>query len=183
MFEFATKLLLGRQFQIEKGSIKLLERSILLVPAEVLVQVYKANKDQGRLVYNASVKAAKEMSTHYEKRLGIKGTKLEDLLINLTELAGWGVMRVVTERDEDARAVFNIENSNVAITYGKSKEPVDHLARGFLAGGASVIFKEDVECVETKCLAMGSPYCQFIVDRAEALKKDFPSLYKKQVRA
>jgi len=52
---------------------------------------------------------------------------------------------------------------------GESDEPVCHFTRGFFAGAAGALkFKsENVEGVETKCVAKGDPYCEFVVKLAE----------------
>jgi predicted hydrocarbon binding protein len=44
------------------------------------------------------------------------------------------------------------------------------MSRGFAAGAASVLFKTNVDCIETKCIADGSKFCEFIIQEKKNLK-------------
>ena len=46
----------------------------------------------------------------------------------------------------------------------KSDKPNSQLFRGILAGCISELWGEEVEVRETKCIAMGDPYCEFEVE-------------------
>ncbi|RLE87764.1 MAG: hypothetical protein DRJ49_06005 [Thermoprotei archaeon] len=46
----------------------------------------------------------------------------------------------------------------------KSDKPNSQLFRGILAGCISKLWDEEVEVKETKCIAMGDPYCEFEVE-------------------
>ncbi len=54
---------------------------------------------------------------------------------------------------------------------GESDEPVCHFTRGFFAGAAAAIYfrtdSEHVKGEETKCMAKGDSYCEFIVKLAK----------------
>ena len=45
----------------------------------------------------------------------------------------------------------------------RSDEPRSHLFRGFLAGFFSKIWNRQVTVIETKCMAKGDPYCEFMI--------------------
>lgn len=49
--------------------------------------------------------------------------------------------------------IINLENSTIAEEYGSSKEAVDHIFRGFIAGAGVLFFGADTEAVEVKCKA------------------------------
>ncbi|RLF10226.1 MAG: hypothetical protein DRJ98_06565 [Thermoprotei archaeon] len=54
----------------------------------------------------------------------------------------------------------------VPVKYQKEK-PNSEFFRGILSGGLSVIFDKVLLAVETKCIAKGDPYCEFVVKPAE----------------
>lgn len=47
--------------------------------------------------------------------------------------------------------------------HGIQKRPIDHFIRGQGAAMIENILNKNVRCVETRCVAMGHPYCEFIV--------------------
>jgi len=53
-----------------------------------------------------------------------------------------------------------VYNSCYAMGYEKSDKPVCHFLRGLFAAGGSVVSKKELQCIETKCLAMGDEYCE-----------------------
>jgi predicted hydrocarbon binding protein len=59
--------------------------------------------------------------------------------------------------------------------------PVDGLARGMYAGSANVIFKCDMDAVETRCVAMGDPYCEFVLKPRDEWKKEKSPALKSQL--
>jgi len=102
-------------------------------------------------------------------------------MINTFNLAGWGELEIVKNNISEKTAVFHIKNSPVAIEFLSSKKPVCHTNRGFLAGGACKVSKTEVDCVETKCIAMKNPYCEYITMPKNKLSKIYPKLVKEQL--
>ena len=47
----------------------------------------------------------------------------------------------------------------------KTKKPNSQFVRGHLCGGAATVLKVPMKCIETKCVAVGDPYCQFEVSK------------------
>ena len=62
---------------------------------------------------------------------------------------------------------MHLTKSRFAEVYGPSKEPIDDIVRGFIAGGASLLFSKDVEAVETKCISKGDRFCEIVVQSKE----------------
>jgi len=48
-----------------------------------------------------------------------------------------------------------------------SDKPFSHFLRGFIAGLFSGLFKQKYTVKETKCIAKGDPYCEFIITRVQ----------------
>lgn len=60
------------------------------------------------------------------------------------------------------RMIGNIECEGI-----KSTRPNSQWIRGHLTGGATAAFDTPMSCVETKCMAMGSPHCEFELSKAK----------------
>jgi predicted hydrocarbon binding protein len=84
-------------------------------------------------------------------------------------LAGWGLSKVVSVNSKKKLIKFTLKDSAICEYYGVSKNPVDHIFRGMIAGAMSTTYDTDIDGVEIKCKAMGAPYCEFITKPA----KDF----------
>ncbi|MBU0636220.1 4-vinyl reductase [Candidatus Micrarchaeota archaeon] len=95
------------------------------------------------------------------------GPPLEKAVLFLEEFftaSGWGLVRRVDLDAHKSRAIIVVEDNPVARSLqGKAKKPVDHLVRGVLAGVFSHLFKDDVDCVEHSCMALGAGRCEFII--------------------
>jgi predicted hydrocarbon binding protein len=77
---------------------------------------------------------------------------------------GIGRLELVAEDPSKPLIVLRLYFSPIALTYlehEKAKEPVCYEFAGTMAGGAEFIYP-GIEIVETKCLAKGDPYCEFV---------------------
>jgi predicted hydrocarbon binding protein len=166
MFDIIKKLIFSRQITFEKGRVYLLGQSITMQPAFLFVAL-KKNLESGRIGNDFLYKSAKEAGIKYMEGMMNNFTmNFNESIkwgINSFELGGWGVTEIIRMKENENNAVIHIKNSTVASLYGKSKEPVDDILRGFLAGAATVMRKIDMECIETKCSSKGNSYCEFIL--------------------
>jgi predicted hydrocarbon binding protein len=49
----------------------------------------------------------------------------------------------------------------------QSDKPNSQFIRGHIAGLFSNMLNEDLDCRETKCMALGDPYCEFVIARSQ----------------
>ncbi|MEM4701006.1 MAG: V4R domain-containing protein [Candidatus Bathyarchaeia archaeon] len=95
-----------------------------------------------------------------------KSSTLEALVavakaINMT--LGWGIIDNVEIIPEKGHAKLCIyQNFECELGIGKGK-PQSQFYRGAIAGLFTRFFGKDVEVEETKCIAVGDPYCEFKV--------------------
>ena len=93
-----------------------------------------------------------------------RGPAIKFLVYQFNKL-GVGRLELISEDSSQSRFVFRLYFSPTALTYlehEKAKEPVCYDMAGCLAGAAELIYP-GIEAVETKCLAKGDPYCEFIM--------------------
>ncbi len=62
-----------------------------------------------------------------------------------------------------AQVAVSLEDSFFAEAIGRTGKAECHIVRGLLEGTASVVFRKDYECQETKCLSKGDSRCEFMV--------------------
>jgi predicted hydrocarbon binding protein len=81
--------------------------------------------------------------------------------------SGFGLLQNIQLDFSANKAIVNVSNSAVALLLkGKARLACDHLLRGILAGIFSAAFKQDIECVESKCLALNNNACEFVCEPA-----------------
>lgn len=174
------KLLFVNQFNIADGRIDILgNRYIMLNAADIIAlqeidstKMYKTAKNMSKdniksLVEHAAVyKNIKDQSlkniAELSKKIGKSDEGVIKTLQSLFEVYGLGKLEIMDLDNKNNRALLKIRDSTLG-KVKKSKNAVCTLTAGVLAGIFSYIFKKDVDCVETDCIAKGKESCLFEV--------------------
>jgi predicted hydrocarbon binding protein len=106
-----------------------------------------------------------------EEMAGFTGKSLRDLslaqfqshLVDMFAEHGWGKVRLDLTRHNQGLVVVSIEEPIYAAIAGKSDTPVESLTAGLLAGFFSAVFEQDLDCVQTRCVACGHTEATFLV--------------------
>jgi predicted hydrocarbon binding protein len=69
--------------------------------------------------------------------------------------------------DLDALRFVLVMSHNIECEGKKTNKPNSEWIRGHLSGSASTALGVPMSCAETKCMAMGDPYCEFELHRLE----------------
>jgi len=180
MFKFAKFL------NINDGEIKVWNIPMNIVPTFVLREWQKTMiKDVGyRKAFEKIYKATKDGSDEYNQNFIKKeGFRDKRQIINwqtrIVSMSGWGKIDIAKIDFEKDHYVAHFKEIPFAKTYGKTTYPVDFLVCGFIAGGFSASLKTKLECIETKCVAKGDPYCEFVVGKPLEINKMREEQYKK----
>lgn len=161
----------------KKGKLEFVRTPYITLPAEILPILSKdLNKIVGvaikgiiyqgafEQVYKAVEKTLRlNLLAYIMAKLGIGRIKITKKVLEMVQGEGWGRAEIIKEGklEKGETIVGRIYNSFEAKFYGKSKKPICAFLMGSLAGGASVIWQEEVVVEEKKCLAMGNEYCEF----------------------
>ena len=173
MFDVIKKLLFARQLSLEEGEIKLLGQNVTMLPIALFIQMYKElktiqPKKYKKIIYNITKETGKEYSITLKKKYGMNAKKLIEWDINTLALAGLGKGELINLDLKNKKSMIRVFNSTVAKAFGRSKEPVDTVIEGYIAGSAIIIFNsEKMLCKETKCEAKGNAFCLFEVYEAK----------------
>src|SRR5271157_3801045 len=154
------ELMLARQLSFSKGSIELLGNRVVIFNANLFSEYtlrINDSPDAVSLLYE-TVKSsfrdgfAKSVGEKYKFSFSDYFKWMKDL----AEMNGWGVFTWEGLDQEARQGVLFVENSPIAKDLaGKVRNPVDHIIRGFIAGGASAAFASDIDVVEKECFALG----------------------------
>ncbi len=177
---------LSRTLQLKDGEILLMSTPVNMVPTTVLADMQKSLIDKLGFVkaYTIFYESAKNGAYLYNKNF-IEFYKFKDKRDILewqrkvVTMAGWGNWKIQSFNTENNAIVAKIEKSVFAGEYGQVSYPVDIIPVGFSAGGMSANFGSDLECIETKCIAMGDPYCEIEIGPPELIIPKREQLWKK----
>ncbi len=152
----------------------------VIMPVDLLVSI--AGKWDFELHQELYAEVKKSVWKSLIPKFNLDANASQDRFLNFVEVfftaGGWGQISQLQVDNDNARAVISVSRSPIALALQhKVEDPVDHFLRGILAGIFSHAFKQEMDCVETHCVAQGNANCEFILQKAGTL--DFS---KKEVR-
>lgn len=176
---------LAKTLKFGDGTILLMSTPVNIIPTDILCDL---QKDMIKAVgvpkaYEAFYESAKKGALDYNKEF-IKIHKFKDKrdIIEwqwkIVTLAGWGKWKVASITNENVLTA-RVENSPFPRIFGRSDYPVDFIPAGFSAGGISAASNEQFEALETKCMAMGDPYCEIVVGPPKVIEAKKQALWRK----
>jgi len=170
MYNIVKKLLFARELSLERGKISLLGHTVIMAPVSSFIEIRKYLSKFGAtaLLYEACKHSGITYMKTLIKKFGMKSSReLIEWGMNTISLAGWGNVELLSFNEDKKFSILILRGSEFARNYGPSKEPVDDVFRGYCAATATVVFKTDMDVVETKCLSMGKGVCEFTVKPAK----------------
>ena len=99
------------------------------------------------------------------------------MLMDFLHRRGFGVFEADAFDSVKKTFTIRVRGSFNAIDYKRVKRPVCYVLSGMLAGILEPIVKVTLECRETKCIAVGSDFCEF--ELSPSKKNEFPRDYFK----
>jgi predicted hydrocarbon binding protein len=182
---FITKLLISKQLRFEEGQIIFLEEPMVFVPIDFYVHLTKEilkKRREEMEVYLDAWKAGVIFMRRVAKRYSMK--KFEERYkeaMDIISSAGFGDYQTL-EFVPTKYAYFKIFNNPIAEKFYPSKEPIDHVLRGFNAGGGSPVHERIINTIETECKAVNGKFCIHLNAAREVLKQSkFKEFVEKQL--
>ncbi len=115
------------------------------------------------IMYHAGYGGIKDAIGVLKKITGLKGLSLMKACLRLFQAYGFGRFQVTFYRLKEILVVRAYDLFECEVFRGKLKQPNSHIFRGILAYIAEEVVGKEVEVEETKCIAKGDPYCQFVI--------------------
>ncbi len=166
MSELLKKLMMMRQLSFSEGEISLLRQRVYIAPLEIIKPITDMMLENPKLIPEIYERIRttfnKGWADGVREVYGFKPKDYFKWLIDIANIAGWGKSELVTFDEKKYEGTFRTFNALLGKEYKeKTPIPVDHLWRGLTAGGLTQAFAQDIDWLETKCLAMGDPFCEF----------------------
>lgn len=137
-----------------------------MVPVGLLVSLAeKGDRHFDKEIYYSFKHSMTEiLNKEFGVNFKVEGEKGVLLVEDLFSGFGWGAVKQVDLDKEKKRAIIVVNNSPVALKFSEPPgAPVDHFLRGIFAGIMTDYFETNVECVETKCMAINHSVCEFVI--------------------
>jgi predicted hydrocarbon binding protein len=159
---------MARQLTFEEGHIKVADEISVMVHGPALVKlsdmlIKTLGKNGINYIYNSSKESGKILTTAFKKKYGLTGMKLADLIKNLASMSGWGKIEFIKLDLENKVVIGKIVGSPFAELTEFRNRKMCHISRGFIAGALSIVLGTDVDCIEVKCKADGSEFCEGLI--------------------
>lgn len=120
------------------------------------------------IFYHIGLRAGRDAFKSHVRIL--KGRKDTASLVRLGEAlwrtVGFGRLEIVLVDTQKGRAVARVYDNFECEMFKGSGEPQGYLTRGLLEGWFEGILGPELKSEETKCIAMGDPYCEFVFTKA-----------------
>ena len=179
--DFVKRLIFARQFSLIDGKIEILGQKHIMLSNDAVLELQ--NIDQSKiysiiktstlknleLMHGKAYKALKEVSFADISEFGKKlGSSLGGVLKNIEEIYqvyGLGKLQVVDLDNDKKQAVIRVYESPIAqasLKQGRSKTNTCTINAAVLAGMFSYLFNKKIDCIETRCLAKGNSFCEFV---------------------
>lgn len=94
-----------------------------------------------------------------------------NLMLDESTILGYGKIEIKKIDLDKGEAIVHVKKSAFGETYkrlyGSSDEPVCNFLAGLVGGVGKELSGKDVVAEETKCIAKGDRYCEFVIEPKE----------------
>lgn len=124
------------------------------------------------MLYHIGRAVGAERARHVNElaeRIGV--SKLEDKITIgalIFKSLGYGIPEILEFSEHPPYLRVRVYHCIECELGGEAAHPFSHYVRGIISGYTSELFKQDLLAMETKCLALGDPYCEFELKPREA---------------
>ena len=160
------KLIYSGGLKYQNNNFTVMGIPFVMIPTELLVGL-SSNPDVNfqKQLYETSKKSAyKSLKTQFGIDFRHEGDKGLKIIEDYFTASGWGLLSSIDLDLEHKRAIVVVNNSAVGSALkGKVKTHCDHFMRGIIAAIFWDFFNEEIDCVESECIALNDAKCKFIV--------------------
>jgi len=163
--QFFDKYIFTNTLKYTHNNFYLVNVPFVISPVDIFLSLLKSNDvDLHKKIYLAIKEDTKSNFLKRFSELGITEEKELDFVRAFFIASGWGSLQIIDHDKGSKRAIIVLDNSPFATALiGKADLGVDTFLKGVLAGLFSKIYKDDIECVESECVALGAKSCKFIL--------------------
>jgi predicted hydrocarbon binding protein len=163
---FFDKYIFTNTLKYRNNNFFLLNIPFSIIPTEIIVAISSQNDIEfnRKIYFSIKENTRKNMVKQFQLDFGLDRKKSLIVFENFFSASGWGKIQTIDINFENKRAIIIVENSPIATSLkGKVSFPVDIILRAIFAGIFSEAFQENVDCVESECVAVSGERCKFII--------------------
>ena len=163
--QFFDKYIFTNTLKYTHNNFYLVNVPFVISPVDIFLSILKSSDlEFHKKIYLAIKEDTKSSFMKRFSALGITENKELDFVRAFFIASGWGALQIVDHDIKSKRAIVVLDNSPFATALiGKTDVVVDTFLKGVLAGLFSEIYKDDIDCVEVECVALGAKSCKFIL--------------------
>lgn len=163
---FFDKFIFTSTLKYTHNNFYLMNIPFLITPTETIASICEVQDIEFHKKIYESIKknTIDNLMKEFGLNLGTDKKKQLDFLQNFFTASGWGQIQIIDLQSEGKKAIIILENSPFSAKLkGKTQLPADVFLRGILAGIFSKIFEDNIDCVESECVALNNERCKFII--------------------
>lgn len=172
------------QLKFEEGKIIFFGHEMMFIPITTQTTLYHlikkdfGNKKVKELFFEQGYQHINNILKGFTEKFDLSKMDIKtflDLFSPTVQTIGMGYMEYETPRIFEGHAFIRVKNNSFAKAYlelyGTQKSGVDDFFRGIFAGFLDSLTKKQTVCTETKCIAKGDKYCEFVTKPVTKAKK------------
>lgn len=185
MFKVLAELLMTREVEFEQGQITVLKNRFMLIPVDLLAAITKdmsTDEQKTKWLYKTTKQVFREKFARVvREKYSMDKKKLFNWIASVAELAGYGRVEIVDYDEKNMRGIARIYNSAICTELKPTTKAVGHIFRGMTAAAAEAAYGVEGDCIETKCIAKGDEYCEFVVRLRSDFEKEHARIIEEQL--
>ena len=143
-------------------SLVILERDF----QEMVKGLYRRMGDAAAVfLYHLAFSGGKFLAEYLSRKLGLRGRELLAETLKAYQAGGWGRVELVRYEPYTMSIVLRLYDSVECKIFKGSSKPASQFIRGHLSGLLSGLLKASIRVMESRCIAMGDPYCEFYAEK------------------
>ena len=115
------------------------------------------------IIYNMGYIIGKEAFHEHMKIAGSDKREALEVSRNFFKASGLGSVEFRHIDVKKGKAIVRVYNSFECELFPNIGRPASQFIRGIVAGWISALLEKEVETRETKCLAKGDPFCEYVI--------------------
>lgn len=166
--KFYDKFIFTNNLKFKNYNFYLVNLPFAILPIEILNALNLIDDPKScKAIYSAIKKSTLNgFITNISKKFAFDDSKLIDFVELYLSASGFGKFTNIDINASEKKAIVSLQFNPLAESIKfKTKKASDHVIRGILAGIFSYAFKEDIDCIETKCSAVNANECVFILQK------------------
>ncbi|OYT53150.1 MAG: hypothetical protein B6U72_06805 [Candidatus Altiarchaeales archaeon ex4484_2] len=173
-------------FNEERGELFFENANSTIVPIEETTAIKKELEEiigatVYTIMYRLGIQATEEALSKFEEGMikvarTVSKKRLILKLLSQIPRRGFGIPELVEFDEEKFYVKLRVRNAMETVGYRDSEMPVCSLLAGVIAGGSGLVFNKEMDCIETRCEAMGDPCCEFKAFEKIKVREELQSL-------